>query len=621
MQFNEESFFREYLSQEQYAECLEEQKNSVQPRSIFIIAIERGYINDKNLTEVLKKVPQNSSGKKSKSPKQTTFRRFGELCRENGFASAEQIEECLKIQAGLKKEKKNFRLGQILIEKKYINTRQAKQVLEMQGKKILRCPPCDTKYNIRNFKEGKRYQCPKCDSELVSSTPSNSMEVGVDRSFISRDPEEVDDESLSFINKQVGEYKIVAFLGAGGMADVYKVINPMRRRTRALKLMKAQAGFERFNKEFESSNTLRHPNIVRVYEIGKIESRPYFFMEYVDGGSLDKRIEKMGIISLSEGLQILKQVTIALKYAHENNIIHRDIKPSNILISRKNNRDICAKITDFGIAKTSNDSQVTVTGHLVGTFKYMAPENIKGCAADTRGDIFSLGIMSYEIFTGKEPFEVDDPVGYLFVNIKETPSPIHTINPDLPRALSKIVEKMMCKDPKDRYDASSLLRDVNRLSKHLDKGESGRIIETEDTTSVFYEKRTLHAIKGIIGRITQTFQRIDPEELKREELNKVNDETDNWFGGEDDGLDEFDPLLGQTEELGKDDVARQQYELAKSLALKGEWERAINNLKPIIQLYSGTTWAQKSRRLVEKIEVRIKKDDEKYGPNSTQKKK
>ncbi len=153
MQFNEEDFFKDYLTSEQYEECVKSQTGSSQAKSLFIIAIEKGYINDKNLAAILKKIPGEKPKRQAVSKKK---KRFGELCIEKGFASKKQVEECLAAQNDLKRAGKHFRLGQILIEKKYITNPQARLVLELQGKKILRCNDCETKYNIRNFKPNKK---------------------------------------------------------------------------------------------------------------------------------------------------------------------------------------------------------------------------------------------------------------------------------------------------------------------------------------------------------------------------------------------------------------------------------------------------------------------------------
>jgi len=578
MQSEEELFFQsiaaegKLLSKAQVEECLEIQKQSPNPSNLWGLMVEKGYINASNLDAISAKAPSTLQ----KKVESKTDKRFGELCIERGFATELQIRECLDIQARFKREGKHMRIGQILIEKKYVALRQAQVVLELQGKKILRCSQCETKYNIKRYQRDKTYKCPKCDSELVSSQHIASS-INVERSFVSRDSVDVDDEALSLLHKKIGNYEIVEHLGEGGMADVYKV-ESKKKRPRALKIMKQQAGFERFNREFESAHALRHPNIIRVFETGKFEGRPYFFMELLEGGTLSKRIEKMGIIPVPEALSILKQVTLGLKYAHENNIVHRDIKPSNILLSRDSNKEIIAKIADFGIARVPTDHQITMTGQLLGTFKYMSPEQIKTQNIDGKADIFSLGIVAFEMLTGHEPFNVETTVGYLFVNIKETPPLVSQINPDLPKALGDLVNKMLAKDPKNRYDATSLLRDIDRLINHLNEGT--KLYEVEDKTSVFYSKGPLNTIKGMFGKLFSRNDKVDSGTSEIDMEHEEKQEPVNFFA---------------TEIVDRESSAEKQYEFAMELLMQGKVENAKKQLQALIEVFPGSSWAIRAR--------------------------
>lgn len=577
---------KEYLSQEALKECLEIQNTSSNNRSLFIIAIEQGYINDKTLAKIVRKMSPKKSEEKATAPPK---KKFGDLCIEKGFASKAQVEECLAIQARLKKEGKHFRIGQILIEKKYVAFRQAQFVLEIQGKKIMRCESCDTKFNIRNYKSTKKYQCPKCADILTASI--SSVSVGVNKSIVNRETIEIDDEAAPLLNQKIGDYEIVELLGEGGMADVYKVVSPFRkRRPRAIKVMKASAGMERFTREFESAHSLKHPHIVRVYETGNLDTRPYFFMEYLEGGSLDRRIEKMGVIPLMEGLTILKQVTMGLKYAHGNSIIHRDIKPNNILLTRGSRRELIAKITDFGIARAVNDSHITVTGQLVGTFKYMAPEYIKGAGVDGTNDIFSLGITAFEMFVGREPFIVDEPIGYLFVNIKENVPPIHQENPDLPKELTLIINKMVAKDPRHRYHAEQLLRDIDRLCKHIQTGE--RLQQSEDKSSVFYENKKLFIIKNIWEKISQKISGEKEKPTTQEEK-----------------IEDIDyEKLSQTVEVDSNERANEMYQWGVTRLKKNDVEEAIKTFYNVVKNFPTSNAAVSARKKIKVIRHRKKKE-------------
>lgn len=575
MQSEEEIFFRtiaqegKLLTMGQVEECLEIQKQH--PNKLWGILLDKGYINNSNMAAIMGRAPSN--WQKVAPKKEKIEKKFGELCIERGFATPDQIQECLDIQARFEKEGKHMRIGQILIEKKYVAIRQAQSIIELQGKKILRCANCDTKYNIKRYQPNKKYVCPKCSSELVSSQATVASSINVEKSFMTRDSVDVDDEALSLLHRKIGDYEITELLGAGGMADVYRVEAP-KKRPRALKIMKPQAGFERFNREFESAHALRHPNIIRVYETGRLDNRPYFFMELLDGGTLSHRIEKMGIIPLKEALDILKQVTLGLKYAHENNIVHRDIKPSNILLTHGANHEIIAKIADFGIARVPNDHQITVTGQLLGTFKYMSPEQIKIQNIDGRADIFSLGIVAFEMLTGKEPFHVETPVGYLFVNIKETAPLVNKINDDLPSSVGLLVNQMLAKDPKNRYDATSLLRDLDRVINSLNG--SIKLNEVDDKTSVFYSKGALSTIKGMFGKL---FSRTTEEE----------DSPDTYH-------EEPKDNLMETEVTDREAAASKQYEFAMELLKQGNIENAKKQLTSLIEVFPGSPWALRAKR-------------------------
>lgn len=598
MHFDEELFFRNMategslLTLTQFEECLEIHRKSPNPASLWAIMFDKGYINRSNMAAILQKLPpQDEDALPSFKTK-----KFGELCIEKGFTSEDRIHECLTLQERLKHEGKHLRLGQILLEKKYLTVQQAQLILELQGKKILRCAQCENKYNIRHYKPQKKYQCPKCGKELAPFE-SATASMSVERSVMTRETVEVDDEALSLINKKVGDYTIVELLGEGGMATVYKAVSQFHAHPRALKIMKTQGGVERFTREFESASALRHPNIVRVYERGTFEGKPYFFMEYLDGGTLARRIEKMGIIPLVEGLQIMRHVTMGLKYAHENNIVHRDIKPSNIMLTCDSNKKVIAKITDFGIARAVSDSHITMTGQLVGTFKYMAPEYIKGVAVDGKNDIFSLGITAYEMFTGREPFDVDAPVGYLFVNIKEIPPPIHQLNPDLPKELAVIVNQMVAKDMSKRYDAVSLLRDLDRFLRHV--REDAPLQENEDKTSVFYTKTAMGTLRGLWGKIAQKLTAPETKTDTSEGLLLPDLDVDD--------SSEETAQFGETQEVGKEATIQKDYEFAVELLRKGDTDAAKKHFKAVLELFPGTPWAIRAKKQLVNLSAQSQK--------------
>jgi serine/threonine protein kinase len=255
--------------------------------------------------------------------------------------------------------------------------------------------------------------------------------------------------------KTVGQYQIVAELGRGGMAVVYKAWQPSLERFVALKVLPAYFQHEpeflaRFHREAKAAARLSHPNIIVIHDIGEAGGVHYIAMEYVDGGSLRERLTG-GRLSLSEAERVLSQVASALDYAHSHGLVHRDIKPANILFTASGE----AKVTDFGIAQASDGTRLTRTGALMGTPEYMAPEQAEGRPVDHRTDLYALGVVLYQMLTGQAPFRATTPHATLHAVIYEPPPPPHTLNPELPHAVEKVVLKAIAKQPEQRFRRGS----------------------------------------------------------------------------------------------------------------------------------------------------------------------
>ena len=261
------------------------------------------------------------------------------------------------------------------------------------------------------------------------------------------------------------DYLIDRKIGEGGMAVVYlayKLRNgvPDKSQPYALKIMTSfvdEEAYQRFLREIEISYELKHPNIIRVFEGGVWNNKPYIVMEYIDGTTLDKLI-KEGNLSLEDKLAIMKKICYGLSYAHQKGIIHRDIKPSNILVSKDLKK---IKLTDFGLAKMLIKKSITLAGTTLGTPYYMAPEQLESKNVDHRADIYSLGVTFYELLSGKLPFE-GDPVSIIYKHLKEKPKPLRELVPDIPPELDIIVMKMLEKNPDRRY------KSVDEVLKALD---------------------------------------------------------------------------------------------------------------------------------------------------------
>ncbi len=255
----------------------------------------------------------------------------------------------------------------------------------------------------------------------------------------------------SLVGKHAGEYRLLARIGQGGMSVVYRGQRPGSETALAIKVLSpiaAETGTfsRRFQREAAVLKRLRHPNIVPVIDFGEIEGRPFLVMPLVEGGSLGDRLDK-GATSPREGGRILDQVADGLAYAHGQGVVHRDIKPSNILLDGQGN----AQLADFGLALV-HDASISLTGSaLIGTPSYMSPEQARGAPVDARTDQYSLGIVLYEMTTGRLPFVADTPMAVVVKHMQE-PLPLpRTVNPNVPLAIERVILKATAKDPEDRF--------------------------------------------------------------------------------------------------------------------------------------------------------------------------
>ena len=260
---------------------------------------------------------------------------------------------------------------------------------------------------------------------------------------------------------QVGRYKVVELIGEGSMAEVYKAYDPEIDRTLALKMLKEEWCRDeeyvgRFMREAKAAGAFSHPNIVTVYDIGKIDSRPYIIIELIDGTPLGDAMEPGKPMSLKEVMSIGIQLAEALDYAHQRGVVHRDVKPSNILVLPE---DGSIKIADFGIAHIDdpNSAQQTQVGTVLGTPQYMSPEQVMGQKVDGRSDLFSLGVILYQLCTGQRPFDGDTMATLLFKITKEDPQPVSEIDASLPTGMQHIIGKLLAKAPERRFQSGAEL--------------------------------------------------------------------------------------------------------------------------------------------------------------------
>ena len=270
-------------------------------------------------------------------------------------------------------------------------------------------------------------------------------------------------------------YEIIKTIGEGGMANVYLANDTILDRKVAIKVLRGDLSndekfIRRFKREALSVSNLSHPNIVEVYDVGEEDGNYYIVMEYIDGKTLKQLLQKRGALTLTEVIDIMCQLTDGLAHAHEAYIIHRDIKPQNIMIEDNG----LVKITDFGIAMELNSTQLTQTNSVMGSVHYLPPEQANGKGSTVKSDIYSLGILMYELLTGSVPFKGDTAVEIALKHMKEKIPSIRKQNPTIPQSVENIVLKATAKNPKNRYDT---VRDMyNDLKTALDRDNEKRLV-------------------------------------------------------------------------------------------------------------------------------------------------
>ncbi len=257
-------------------------------------------------------------------------------------------------------------------------------------------------------------------------------------------------------------YEILKTIGEGGMANVYLAKDTILDRNVAIKVLRGDlAGDEKFVRRFQrealSASSLSHPNIVEIYDVGEDDGDYFIAMEYIPGYNLKQLLKRRGNLTVHEVIDIMQQITNAMSVAHDNMIIHRDLKPQNILIMD----DGGVKITDFGIATALNSTQLTQTNSAMGSVHYFPPEQASGKGATLKSDVYSLGIMMYELLTGELPFKGDNAVEIALKHLKEPIPSVKDINPNIPQSVENVIIKATAKNPKNRYEnANEMYQDL-----------------------------------------------------------------------------------------------------------------------------------------------------------------
>ncbi|MEN2666380.1 Stk1 family PASTA domain-containing Ser/Thr kinase [Listeria aquatica] len=279
-----------------------------------------------------------------------------------------------------------------------------------------------------------------------------------------------------------GRYKILSPIGGGGMANVFLAHDMILNRDVAVKILRIDLTDEsnlirRFQREAQSATSLDHPNIVSIYDVGDENDLHYIVMEYVDGMDLKRYIQENHPISFEKAVDIMRQIVSAISAAHERHIIHRDIKPQNILIDQKG----VVKITDFGIAMALSETSITQTNSLLGSVHYLSPEQARGGMATQKSDVYSLGIVMYELLSGEVPYDGESAVSIAIKHLQAQIPSVRKTNPDIPQSLENIIIKATAKDPFARYQSAEEMEADLRTCLDPDRlNEPKYILKTDE---------------------------------------------------------------------------------------------------------------------------------------------
>src|SRR6186713_3108088 len=286
----------------------------------------------------------------------------------------------------------------------------------------------------------------------------------------------------------LGRYKIISEIGQGAMGVVYKAVDPIIDRTVAIKTINLNLSRQeleeyeaRFQQEIKAAGRLNHPNIVTIYDVGKTDQVAYMAMEFLEGNELKDIIASGTQMPADQVVDIISQVADGLWFAHQQDIVHRDVKPSNIMVMKGG----IAKITDFGIARLPNSAVKTMTGLILGSPRYMSPEQVIGKSIDARSDIFSLGVVLYEALTGQAPFDGDNVNAIMYATVNTTPAPPSSHNRHVPAMLDLIVAKAMAKLLEDRYQTiKELGDDLREVRRQMDSSRPAAALKASNAPSM-----------------------------------------------------------------------------------------------------------------------------------------
>jgi serine/threonine-protein kinase len=494
-----------YITRRQLDDCImaqeREQRETGALRPLGEIMLAQGIIDEATLQELITRQQEKFRKAAEFSETHREDDIFGKLLVQRNLLPAEKVNECLRIQAQMAERDVHLRLGEVLVKKGFLTVTQVREVLLLQRKVIMTCQTCKKNYNVPGRKEGMTVRCPKCSTVLRPSDLSQTISA-VGTTHPEANSKAAQPPPAAKAATGFGRYDLLEELGEGGMGIVYKAWDKELRRLVALKMLKTSDGegdsrqVERFLREARASAQLRHPNIVQIYDVGAVEDKHYFTMDFIEGGSLhelmsgsvpdpgkhaeqvelsqgpsarrstDSGVRRMkpARLALRRGLDILHDIAFALAHAHAQGIVHRDIKPANILIDSAG----VPYLTDFGLAKDIRHlekSGLTIDGQVIGTPFYLSPELAAGekSRLGPASDIYSMGVIMYELLTGKKPYEADSFIALMWEIMHKDPPAPRSLSARTHRDLETICLKAMEKDPARRYaSAQEFGEDIRR---------------------------------------------------------------------------------------------------------------------------------------------------------------
>ncbi len=324
--------------------------------------------------------------------------------------------------------------------------------------------------------------------------------------------------------EMLGRYKILDTIGQGAMGVIYKAVDPIIDRTVAIKTINFMLGKDdiaeyeaRFQQEIKAAGRLNHPNIVTIYDVGRTEQMAYMAMEFLEGKELKDILASEEKPAVSTAIEWITQIADGLAFAHENKVIHRDVKPSNIMIVRGG----LAKITDFGIARMPSSAVKTMTGMILGSPRYMSPEQVIGRTLDHRTDIFSLGVVLYETLTGIAPFDGDNVNAIMYATVNTNPPPLSSHHPGVPRMLDLILAKSLAKTVDERYQhMNEFANDLREVKRQLLSAAPAAVGAANSLSTAVVQTSEISPIAG------RFINKEEAEEIKPLKLAKAFDSFD-----------------------------------------------------------------------------------------------